>query len=573
MSRPNAVEERPRTADARLPRRRLRVVLGLTAAALAVFVYANGLAGAFVYDDHITVLRNPSLVDLSNTRFIAIYSLYRPFVNISYALDRLMWGFIPFGFHLTNLLLHVTVVLLFHRLCTRWLGDGSRTAAIDPEWPAFFAAAIYAVHPMMTEGVEYISGRSELLCAVGFLSALLFARDAVLTRSRAAAAGALAAGVLAYGSKETAAALPVVLLLSDAWIFGRQSWKRRLLPVYVPLSLATVAGAAIRLRTLLFFEPLTHRSIHDNLLTQPIVVWRYLALIILPVGQTIMHTVRFTTTIVDPVGWFSICAFATLLGFSFLERKRYPVAAVGLAWFLTALVPSSILPLREGMAEHRVYVASGGIFLAAAAVLARPLASSTRARVAAAVVLAVCCWLTIRRNVVWSDPRRVWAEAVRLSPTKWEAHFAYADALREHGQCIQAVPEYETALRLEPRQRDALTNLGICYAETKRYDDAERTFSELIAEYPDWSRGYTNFGILEVTRGNYEKGRSFYLEAMHRNPQAVLARMRLADLDETVFHDYASAARLCDEARAIEPQTQGASECSARNWRKVSDGK
>ncbi len=573
MSGRNAVEGRPRTATVRDPQRRLRVVLGFTAAALAVLAYANGLFGPFVYDDNVTVLRNPSLVDLSNVRFVAVYSLYRPFVNASYALDKTLWGFVPFGFHLTNITLHVVVVLLFHRLCTRLLSDSAALSSVAPEWPAFFAAAMYAVHPMMTEGVQYISGRSELLCAVGFLSALLFARDAILTGSRAAVVAGIAAGALAFGSKETAAALPFVLIVSDAWLFGRSTWKTRLSSVYVPLFAAVATAAVVRLRTLVLFEPLMQRSIHDNLLTQPIVIWRYIALMFVPVGQTIMHTVRFTTSVADPVAWTAFIALAAGFVFAYKERQRHPVVAVGVVWFLIGLIPSSIVPLHEGMAEHRVYLASGGLFLAAAAILARPLASSTAARVTAVLLLAACGWLTIQRNAVWRDQRRLWGEAVRRSPGMWEAHFAYADALRDRRQCGQAIGEYETALRLRPRHRDALTNVGICYAETKRFGDAERTFTELITEYPDWSRGYTNFGVLEVMRGNYEKGRSFYLQALQRNPQAVLARMRLAELDEAVYHDYASAARLCDEARAIEPQTLGARECSERNWRKVSVGK
>jgi hypothetical protein len=573
MSGPIAAGGGPLAAGRVTAPRRLRVILGFTAAALAAIVYANGLFGPFVYDDHITVLRNPSLVNLTNARFIAIYSLYRPFVNASYALDRLIWGYLPLGFHLTNVVLHVVVILLFHRLCVRFLTDAPGLRGVNPDWPAFFAAALYAVHPMMTEGVEYISGRSELLCAVGFLSALLFARDAILTGSRAAVVGGLAGGVLAFGSKETAAALPVVLLASDAWLYGRDTWKRRLSSVYVPFFSLLAGAAVVRLRTLIFFEPLMQRSIHDNLLTQPIVIWRYVALLFVPVGQTVMHTVRFTTTIGDAAGWFSLCALVAMFGIAVIERTRHPVIAVGLVWFLVGLVPSSIVPLREGMAEHRVYLASGGLFLVAAAICAPVLASSRAARVAGVFLLAICSWLTIQRNVVWSDPERLWSEAVSRSPGMWEPHYAYADALREKGRCDPAIPQYEAVLRLHPRYREALTNLGICYAEVKRFEDAARTFTELTTLYPTWARGYTNFGSMEVARGNYDKGRAYYVEALARDPQAVVPRMLLARLDETVYHDYRSAARLCDEVRGIDPSVAGARECSERNWRKVSGGK
>jgi tetratricopeptide (TPR) repeat protein len=303
------------------------------------------------------------------------------------------------------------------------------------------------------------------------------------------------------------------------------------------------------------------------------VIWRYLALLFVPVGQTVMHTVRFTTTITDAAGWFSLCAIVAMLGLAVNERARHPVIAVGIVWFLIGLVPSSILPLREGMAEHRVYLASGGLFLAAAAVCAPVLASSNAARLAGVVLLAICSWLTIQRNVVWSDPERLWGEAVSHSPGMWEPHYGYADALREKGRCDLAIEQYETVLRLHPEYREALTNLGICYAEVRRFDESERTFTQLITLYPTWARGYTNFGSMEVTRGNYDKGRDYYLQALAQDPQAVVPRMQLARLDETVYHDYRAAARLCDEARAIDPAAAGARECSERNWRKVSGEK
>jgi hypothetical protein len=89
--------------------------LPVLAAGLAAAVYLNALDNPFVYDDHATVLTNPSLVDLRNWRFVLVYSLFRPVVNVSYGIDRALWGFQPLGFHLTNLILHVVNVMLLFR--------------------------------------------------------------------------------------------------------------------------------------------------------------------------------------------------------------------------------------------------------------------------------------------------------------------------------------------------------------------------------------------------------------------------------------------------------------------------
>ena len=573
---------------ARPSARGLRVILGVVAVALALGVYWNGLDNPFVYDDHDTVLFNPSLVDLSNVRFIFLYSLFRPAVNVSYAIDRAFWGFTPFGFHITNMALHAAVVALFFGVCTRALADGSASAAARllrdkpaatrlgqdgslasrVEWPAFFAAALYAVHPMMTEAAGYVSGRSEVLCAAGFLGAMLCARTAIVRQSRLAAAGAVVSGALAFASKETAIALPFVLIAYDAWVLGDGNWRRRLTRVYLPIVALLLVAGAVRLRTLWTAAPAVQRSPVDNLLTQAIVIWRYLGLLILPTGQTIMHHVRFVTTAADPIALAALAALAAAAFVAIRQRTRAPLLAFGVAWFLLVLAPSSsVVPLREGMAEHRVYLASAGLFLAAAALLARPLAEQVSARAMGAVILAVCAVLTLQRNRVWADPLALWAEAAAQAPGMWEPHYAYADVLREAGQCARAVPEYEAVLRLRPNHRDAQTNLGICLAETGRPREAERAFRRAIDIDPQWARGYTNLGALAITEKSYDAARGFYLDALRCDPRNVLARMQLAHLYESVFHDYRAAAVMCGEARAIAPSTPGVVECAERNWR------
>jgi hypothetical protein len=91
----------------------------------------------------------------------------------------------------------------------------------------------------------------------------------------------------------------------------------------------------------------------------------------------------------------SLVDLAAIVAFAVRMRARHPLVAVGAVWFLAVLAPSSsILPLREGMEEHRVYLASAGFFAAIAALLARPLASRASARLAASLVLVVCAVLT-----------------------------------------------------------------------------------------------------------------------------------------------------------------------------------
>jgi len=554
------------------PTRGWRIGLGIAVVALAALVYVNGLDNPFVYDDRDTVLLNPSLVDLHNLRFILLYNLFRPAVNISYALDRAVWGFTAFGFHVTNVALHAIVVGLFYAWCTRALTDARSVDGLEEAaWPAFFAAAAYAVHPMMTEAAGYVSGRSEVLCAAGFLASLIFARRAILTSSRLSGAASVGMGVLALASKESAAALPIVLMAYDGWVLSRDEdskggFHRRLWRVYVPCLILIGAGALFRLRTLLSTDAAVSRGPIENLLTQAVVIWRYLLLLVVPVGQTIMHRVRFAPTALDPVGLIALAALIAVVFFAIRARHRMPLVAVGAVWFMAAIAPSSsIIPLREGMAEHRMYLASGGLFMACAAALARPLSSRVSVRAAGALVLAICALLTLQRNEVWADATTLWEEAAVQAPDMWEPHYAYADSLREAQQCDHAVVEYRRVIQLRPQHRDALTNLGICLAQTGRPAEAEAALNQALTIDPAWARGYTNLAALAMTQGDHARARDYYLKAIDRDPRNVLARMQLAKLYESVFHDYHAAARMCGEARALAPATSGVVECVERN--------
>ena len=146
------------------------------AALLGGVVYLNALHNPFVYDDHHTVVQNPSIASVTDVRAVVLGAVTRPIVNFSYALDRAVWGAGPFGFHVTNVLLHMLNVVLLFQLARRF--EKGRPLV------AFAAAMLLAVHPMMTEAVGYISGRSEVLCATFFMLAIMSGRRWLESRSK-----------------------------------------------------------------------------------------------------------------------------------------------------------------------------------------------------------------------------------------------------------------------------------------------------------------------------------------------------------------------------------------------------
>ena len=201
----------------------------LIVAVLASGCYLNALGGPFQSDDHRdivdnTLLRAPHRLSEVFTTPLRVRGnrrgFYRPITALTYWIDLRLYGPNPFGFHLENLLWHTATALLVLVL-------------LRGLWPAeplmaFGAAALFAVHPVHTEAVSWISGRSEILAAFWGLLAFWAHRraDSVAARASLWRIAALAAWLVALGAKEMAATLPLLLLMTDALLGRPSKWWR-----------------------------------------------------------------------------------------------------------------------------------------------------------------------------------------------------------------------------------------------------------------------------------------------------------------------------------------------------------
>ena len=259
---------------------------------------------------------------------------------------------------------------------------------------------------------------------------------------------------LALLSKEIAAALPLVVLAYD-WLLlpgPVEARRRRLWRIYVPAMVVAGMVAAYRLSALIGADAGLARSPLLNLLTQSIVIWRYLGLLVLPIGQSVMHAVHAVTTFADPL---ALIALGGLIGLAVLAislRGTVPLVTFGVIWFLAVIAPSSsIVALREGMAEHRAYFASAGAFTVVAALASRVLARRNASRpsvpvgyaAALGLVIVVLGSLTMARNGLWGDPVALWREAADTSPGMWEPHYVLGDCCRgwQLPRCNPQIPD------------------------------------------------------------------------------------------------------------------------------------
>jgi protein O-mannosyl-transferase len=289
-----------------------------------------------------------------------------------------------------------------------------------------------------------------------------------------------------------------------------------------------------------------------------------------PIGQTIVHPVQASTRFGDPEVWVSLLALIASLAIAWMLRRRAPVVAFGWLWFLLGIAPSSLVPLNELMAEHRVYLGSIGFFLmlAAAAVelwRVTPAGARRLEALALAAMVVVLIGLTWRRAGVWSDEVLVWTEATQRAPETWASHFFLGEALRRRDGCSASLASYRRAIPLDPSNATAHLRIGVCLADGGDPKSARTEFEAALALDPTSTQALDYMGRIVGNEGHYDQARDYFERAVASNPDNVPALLDLARLHEVVLHQPAEALRLCREAM-FRGEVRGQAEaCVHRN--------
>lgn len=275
---------------------------------------------------------------------------------------------------------------------------------------------------------------------------------------------------------------PFVFAAYD-WLGGRGNEvdkRRRLVTIHLPLVGAAVLMGLLRLTILARVEYAGVTGIHWNyVLLEMDVVRRYLWMLLIPSGQAIFHEVT-PISLFDPRASLAILVLAATLMVAWKVRTIDWTATFGIVWFLLLLVPPSVLialDRGEPMAEHRVYLASCGLFLAGGAVAGRLAARKLRfATVGVALVLISFGAETMLRNAIWRDPVTLWRESVDLAPGHYRPRLLLGEALQDAGRRDEALEQYRTAVRLQPSEPIGYVKIGQCLAELSQWDEARQQF-------------------------------------------------------------------------------------------------
>ncbi len=528
---------------------------------VAGIAYANTLAGDFHYDDIPYIVANARIRDLENFSDLA-GSRYVTF--LTFALNYRFGGLNVFGYHLTNLIIHVangllvyTLVRLVHRAA---YADLRGSLAVDHaanlgvhmagRKAATIASLFFVSHPIQTQAVTYIVQRFASLAALFYLLAVV---QYLMWRAPQAGkwtrplwyAGSLAATIIGMKTKEHAFTLPFALLLVEMTIVVRRRtpWVA-LIPFFLTLLIIPFSRIdAVSEPGTGFARETDTIARTDYLFTELRVIVTYLRLLAFPVGQNLDYEYPIYHTLLEPAVSFSALLLIGLAGLAcYLVRPseltpQRRLAGFGLLWFfLTLSVESSIFPILGVISEHRVYLPSFGIFLAAATTCASAL-SHTRCGpkgrlgfgACLAGVLAVLTYTTCERNKVWQDEVTLWQDVARKSPDKPRAFNNLGLAYMQKGNLAKAQQHFEHALRLDPRYARAHINLGSIFQSKGRTSDAIHQFETAIAIKDAFPAAHNNLGLIHQQRGQLAESLREFQAALRLSPGHVGVRNNLAN--------------------------------------------
>jgi tetratricopeptide (TPR) repeat protein len=467
---------------------------------LLIAVYGSTFTNRFVWDDLDVIVKNRLLESFTNLPKLFLYEdrtgdgltgYYRPITYISFLIDRSIWGLNPVGFNITNIILHISVVLLFYRVLF---------ALFKKEQLAFVAALIFALHPVAVESVNFhAGGRNTLLSACfALLALLLYINKKWLL--------AVISFTVAIFSKEFALLLPLVLIAYDRYIgTEKKRWT-----TYLPYLVSIVCYLTLRSFAVAHGNLLKTIQLTDNLLLIPKIVVSYLKNMLFPVNLKVIYDVSPAVS-ASSFALYSVLLLA-VIGAAVIFRKKREIA-FSACWFLLFLLPvTGIVPLGTTLiADRYAYFSLMGFSLALAYIICR---GNKRVIVISTVVLSVCyAAIDLQRNAIWKNMPSLYTQMTIDAPDRSIGFTNLGMYYYENGDLAKAEKYLEESCSKKGIViRDAYQYLSAVYWEGNKFDKALSVLTKLMALEPGnpqsyimASRIYSNMGDKAMAQKYHDK--------------------------------------------------------------------
>jgi Tfp pilus assembly protein PilF len=555
---------------------------------LAILPYLNTLQNGFVYDDNNEVLTNPYIRsfahvgDIFSTRILAhlgargATNYYRPISIFGFLICYQLFGLLPYGFHLANLVLHALIVCVLFGLTKRLFRD---------QWLAFGAAAIFALHPIHTESVAWVSGVTDLDLALFYLGTFWFfvasarPQDGAAIRTvRANSAGPgpnavrpyvhrarsewmqlgmVGSFILALLSKEQAATLPLTAMIYEHFYRGDRAsttWRQKV-SRYGTLWLLVVVYVLFRIRFFGAFAPvqLTRNvSWYEAILSTMPLAGEYLWKMIWPVHLIAYYPFHKSVTPLDPRVWAGIAALGLCAAAFAILWKRHHRVSFGFVWFFINIAP--VLNSRwlgpNVFTERYLYLPSVGLCWVAAWGILETWKWHGQPAPIHRGPARVQTWSTWPWHEAWHGqpapihrgPARVesWPEPALSLPKGWPWHkMAFGTSLGVLAvlASVRIVTRnrdwrddetyYRVTLAAVPEAGSLRLNLGAVYWNRMQPADAEREWKLALADSPHSALLLNNLGLVSLGKKQYDEAIAYFQRSIRLRPNYTDAHLNL----------------------------------------------
>lgn len=498
---------------------------------IGFIVYANIFGNQFVWDDEFLVVQNDyikswgylSQMLTSELRCFSsnLSNYYRPLQTLSYAIDYSLWRLDSFGYHLSNLILHLLCAYLVYLVVKLFYNN----------WTGLLSSLLFLIHPLSTQVVTYISGRADSLVGLFFLSSFYLFVRAFAQNKKNSLFYFLSILFYAFAliTKEISLIFPLIFL-SYLSIFKPRAKGSVLLSClpYVMLSL----GYLISRLTILDFT----RYTKEVFLWQDIpflirlfgfgqIILSYLGILAFPLNLHMNYASPY------PVDFFGMGMFISLLilvlvsALFWLSFRISRTTFFFMVWFFILLFPTAniILPLGVSIAPHWLYLpAIGGFSILAAYLVKLVDAKRGRERFLIAGIIAIVLffygWVTLSHNSKWRDNTTLYLHELKYSPDDCILHNNLGNEYRRKGLYSEAEQEFQRSIALNPKYPLAYNNLGLVYLEQGFLEKAINSFQQAAGLRPDLPQIFINLGRTYQKQGRTESALASFRQAIEANP-------------------------------------------------------
>ena len=562
-------------------------------------IYAFNLHNKLFWDDNDWIVNNPFVHNFSIENIKLLFTrntlagigeksnYYRPILFLSFALNYVIAGIKPLGYHLINNGLHLINVILIYLLLLKIFHN---------QRLAFIASLLFAIHPLQTEAVTYISGRGDPLSVLFILLMLWLFLHYRNKRSWLALTCSLILFVLAILTREVAIITPLLIVALVVSLESGRFWRNLWQGIKASLPYDVVAAIYVVLRLTVFnFKNTLNFYLQDNIYTQHLLIriftffhalFDYISLIFVPRHLHMERSVPLHTSLFQWPVWLTALALVALVcGLVYLyrrERANHALYEMSLfrVWFFSWsfffiwLIPSSgIIPVNALLYEHWLYLSLFGFFTLLAFYIDKLLLVIEKQKdiimqmIVVALLMIYGFWLgyiAIQRNKLWGNAVAFYRNVLRYEPDSvrihnnlgntyfdlgdkenaekeyWEAvktedifpqpHFNLASILAERGDIAGAIIELEKSIKIEPDFHYAYQSLSVLYAKQGNITKASDYAQKLVQLRPSDPRVYYNYALVLLVQKNQAKALEISKQGLVYAERDQIARDALTDL-------------------------------------------